>query len=811
MMSMGPMLSSLLSVVNTHGLTLTSFDNTAFSGAGVSSLVAEPFAAHNGRQPFSARLTGILAVERGYLYNFSCSFGEAVLGYVHIDGHLVCQVGVNGPHKPTPSSVRSTFYDNPLPVLSSTAWPLRLAIVHNGSASVPKLAFGVNITRVRANGDGAGSVATPTDHPSWLAGALSPDLPPEERQRDALQDKLASGWGPWYDMSFTRLVRLPEGSALDLILCEPNSTATANTTAVCMPAEARVDWGPSGGAELRPGAHAYDRSFVQLFVSTRTCNVSLSYAGGDELALLAAVISGCDGAELLMVGASAWYRMHRLHSTGSPPSRLTFVPYGTGGLRTSTLYTSVAAETCPSLTLPAHLSSQPHLALPLCSGEIGISSGEPRSAADISSQLSAAWADEERRYAHFGEHAEAKMAVQAGVMWNVVYNPLERVIAPVIRGNPWGWDPATLNDDWPYVLFDWDTHFAAYMLSLDARELSYSVLIQIVKAKSARGFVANGWAPTRKSTHSQPPVGSKVLLEVFRRYGDAWLVRLLFDDLLDWSNWWHEHRRLAPLNMTVLGGDDMQAARYESGLDNSPMYDGDFFKVTEPDGYGLMELYDVGMGSMVAMSDECLAQLADVIGRADDAARLRARAAVARQSIDAHLWYESLGVYSNRRTNGSFYPRISPTSFYPMLAGAAPSARAASMVSGWLLNASRFCVSPHDFAGNHDDCYWGLPSIQRADPAFAHLGYWRGFVWGPMALLTYWGLAHPAYAHVAAVTTARAALCKQMGALLLSQWRRHRHICENFSPKRNATECTGMHFYHWGGLTGLIGLLEAGF
>ena len=24
-------------------------------------------------------------------------------------------------------------------------------------------------------------------------------------------------------------------------------------------------------------------------------------------------------------------------------------------------------------------------------------------------------------------------------MWNVVYNPIERVIAPVIRGNPWGW------------------------------------------------------------------------------------------------------------------------------------------------------------------------------------------------------------------------------------------------------------------------------------------------------------------------------------------------------------------------------------
>ena len=93
-------------------------------------------------------------------------------------------------------------------------------------------------------------------------------------------------------------------------------------------------------------------------------------------------------------------------------------------------------------------------------------------------------------------------------MWNVVYNPLETVIAPVIRGNPWGWDPATRSDDWPYVLFDWDTHFASCipiggsncrvagpswtsastfeahvgtdMLSLDAKALGYSVLIQVV-------------------------------------------------------------------------------------------------------------------------------------------------------------------------------------------------------------------------------------------------------------------------------------------------------------------------------------------
>ncbi len=67
--------------------------------------------------------------------------------------------------------------------------------------------------------------------------------------------------------------------------------------------------------------------------------------------------------------------------------------------------------------------------------------------------------------------------------------------------------------------------------------------------------------------------------------------------------------------------------------------------------------------------------------------------------------------------------------------------QAASMVGEWLLSPDRFCVAPAgDFAGNADECYWGLPSIQRGDPAFPPLGYWRGYVWGPMAQLVYWAL-----------------------------------------------------------------------
>ena len=135
------------------------------------------------------------------------------------------------------------------------------------------------------------------------------------------------------------------------------------------------------------------------------------------------------------------------------------------------------------------------------------------------------------------------------------------------------------------------------------------------------------------------------------------------------------------------------------------------------------------------------------------------------------------------------------------------------MVGEWLLSPDRFCVAPAgDFAGNADECYWGLPSIQRGDPAFPPLGYWRGYVWGPMAQLTYWSLQ--AYDHVPEVRQGRKAMAKQVTAMMLNQWRLHRHICENYNPHKTADttegDCSGTRFYHWGALTGLIGLMEDG-
>ena len=164
---------------------------------------------------------------------------------------------------------------------------------------------------------------------------------------------------------------------------------------------------------------------------------------------------------------------------------------------------------------------------------------------------------------------------------------------------------------------------------------------------------------------------------------------------------------LGPLGIVSLGSDTidgyvdaaagaMQGARYESGLDNSPMYDGEFFKkgLKSHGTYsiGQMEMCkltsnlpflgnywadfdrmvvitdDVGMASMFVSEADSLATLATAIGRTAEATKLTARADSQRKLIAANLWDEQGGIYTNLFWNETFNRRISPTSFYSMMA-----------------------------------------------------------------------------------------------------------------------------------------------
>lgn len=535
------------------------------------------------------------------------------------------------------------------------------------------------------------------------------------------------------------VIRLPDSSCITTAICQLSS-------AKCLVATHIED----SAAQIRVGVFATDASYWQFYLGYEGVNVSLAYTGGvGGLNVLVEPI-GCSSANcsdyaVVVLPRFAWFRQGDVRADAKSSS-IILSPMGMPSRELSFTRVDNITIANPSVMGP----SIEQLAFGLGNGPVGIQekmidqvSGSRRPTIDeIEAIIAKARAKEYARYAAYGHLADVKEAVQAATMWNYIYTPAEYgPILPVSRS--WDFVKHPVNLDWGYVIFDWDNIFASFMSSLDSKEIAYSNFIQVVRSKTSRGFVPNYSAGGSKSSdRTEPPIGAKVLLEIYNKYHDLWLVDLLFDDLLAWNDWFVRERMFGPHGIVSLGSNtiagyhdfaagQMQGARFESGLDNSPMYDGDFFKTgLYTDGsfsVGQMELYDVGFASMFVSEAECLASLADLLNRTDGN-KLRKRADSQRDLISAQLWDDKGGIFTNKFWNGSFYRRISPTSFYAMMAGAASREQATMMVENWLHSPDHFCIAKHgDFEGNQDICWWGLPSIEASDPAFPALGYWRGY------------------------------------------------------------------------------------
>lgn len=161
----------------------------------------------------------------------------------------------------------------------------------------------------------------------------------------------------------------------------------------------------------------------------------------------------------------------------------------------------------------------------------------------------------------------------------------------------------------------------------------------------------------------------------------------------------------------------------------------------------------------------------------------------------AYLWDSKDGIYKNRQADTrQFSAQLAPTSFYPLLGKAASREQAERMVKEHFYN-------PKEFWGEYM-----IPSIARSDPAYKDQFYGRGRILGPINLLTYLSLRKYGL-HQACKD-----LAEKSKNLLLKEWLDHGHIHENYNADTSEgcdSEASDA-FYHWGGLLGLIALIEEG-
>jgi putative isomerase len=246
-----------------------------------------------------------------------------------------------------------------------------------------------------------------------------------------------------------------------------------------------------------------------------------------------------------------------------------------------------------------------------------------------------------------------------------------------------------------------------------------------------------------------------------------------------------------PDSLRTIDKHNAQAAMYESGLDNSPMYDGVPFNPST----NVLELADVGLMSFYVADCRALAEIARLLGRDADAAEVRTRGAAYAGKL-GELWDDEAGIFLNRRTDtGEKSRRLSPTNFYPMLAQACSPEQAARMMRDHYFN-------PDEFHGT-----FVMPSIARNDSGFKDNSYWRGRIWAPMNFLVYLGMRNYD------VREAREDLIRRSYALLMKSWKENGSIYENYNSVTGQGDdvANADGFYHWGALLAFMGFLERGY
>jgi len=604
---------------------------------------------------------------------------------------------------------------------------------------------------------------------------LSPDS-----EYEILQKKMAYGWNTWNTKSVMSHVLLPDCFSLNLQIKDLETGLTLQNALI-----GRQSDGKSLIEKIEQGPRSYDGKYTDLTIEWHGIKIRVqSAASGTNLNLLITPIVADKHAILKVKPEFLWERTGYIQISGNKISaqsvnfKINIHTICTG----QSALTSVS-DSCQNLSLL---------------DRVGISTDQNATIESIVQTINFArikWETENNKHQSYADVYEPMQNVLA---WNTIYEPSQNKVITLVSqkwSEMWG----------GFMLPVWDTYLAAYMLSFDNKELAYSNALAVTGNVTRNGFVPNittGYGMTED--RSQPPLGSFVIKEIYKKYREKWLLYETFENLLLWNRWWDKNRNLeaylcwgtSPYDTThcnkalVYGMNELQGALYESGLDNSPMYDNVPFDKDKH----LMLLADVGLMSLYIVDCKALAEIAIEINKPDIATELHQRATYYSNNLQK-LWNNETGIFMNLRLdNHTFSNRLSPTLFYPLFAEVPTHKQAERMINEHFYNEN-------EFFGDYI-----LPSIARNDVAFNDNHYFRGRIWGPMNFLVYLGLRNYN------IENSRTDMLEKSRNILLKTWNLTKDVYENY----NATTGEGFDIgssqksYYWGALLGFMSLIDKG-
>jgi hypothetical protein len=321
-------------------------------------------------------------------------------------------------------------------------------------------------------------------------------------------------------------------------------------------------------------------------------------------------------------------------------------------------------------------------------------------------------------------------------------------------------------------MFMWDSCFTAMAYAYGWRAFPHTATLDALYSFQQDG----GYIPRESAAFDarpllyepdfspNPPMPAVAELCFARLTGDVGRLAAVYPVLVGFQRWLQANRRLADGTYWTDG--------LANGLDNSPSL-----------GEGYPDLT-----AQMAHAAECLAVIADALGKPAEALQWRAEQQAIGAACNARLWSAELQFYSTSLPGGGHNPNKVVTGFWPLWAGIVPEERIAPL--------ARQLLDPRSFWRPHP-----VPSLAADSPSFQPGGnYWLGSVWAPTNTVVVKG-----FQRVGRIDLARQVTVKHLQAML-QVFDANGAIWENYSSDKIERGSWSGPDYSWS-ISGPIRLL----
>lgn len=255
-------------------------------------------------------------------------------------------------------------------------------------------------------------------------------------------------------------------------------------------------------------------------------------------------------------------------------------------------------------------------------------------------------------------------------------------------------------------LWLWDSVFHSFGNVYVDPQLAKDSLLSVLDGQREDGFVPHMILPDMVSDVTQPPVLAWGFLTLYEKTGKRDLLESVWKSLRRYLAWNEQHRAgsVDGLFSWFVDPNDPNCRCGESGMDNSPRFDGE------------RHLNCVDFSCFMANEMRCMQTIATLLGDAEAESAYANRYREISAAIETHLFDERDNRYYDRSVKDGSWVRVAAvSSFLPLFAGVCSQERAALLLED-LFNPATFGTTV------------GVPSVAVSDATFGS-DMWRGPVW----------------------------------------------------------------------------------